>query len=156
MRWLVALCSRIHIAGSSRKTYAGHHKIFFEFCEEFGLEPLLINQDELALVVAHFAMRHTVKSVPPFLSALQNLYDGAGAGPLPRGPKFLLFLKGLQRLFGPSDEVVRTRALTVEELERILASLDRAVPEDACFGAQLVVAFFLCLRTEDHTDGRLC
>jgi hypothetical protein len=100
-------------------------------------------------------MGHTVKSVPSYLSALQNLFDSAGAGPLPRGPKFLLFLKGLQRLLGPSDEVVRTRALGVDELERILASLDRKVPADACFGAQLVVAFFLCLRTEDHTDGRL-
>ena len=125
------------------------------FCAEFGLEPLLIDEDELSLVVAHFAMGHTVNSVPPYLSALQNLFDSAGAGPLPRGPKFLLFLKGLQRLLGPSDEVVRTRALGVVELLHILASLDRSVPEDACFGAQLVVAYFLCLRTEDHTDGRL-
>ena len=145
----------IHIAGSSKRAYGGHHKIFLAFCAELQLAPLLINEDELSLAVAHFAMGHTVKSVPSYLSALQNLFDSAGAGPLPRGPKFLLFLKGLMRLLGPADEVVRTRALGVEELHKILASLDRAVPEDACFGAQLVVAFFLCLRTEDHTDGRL-
>lgn len=106
-------------------------------------------------MVAHFTLGHTVKSVPSYLSALQNLFDTAGAGPLPRGPKFLLFLKGLMRLFGPSDEVVRTRALGLDDLSLILGSLDRTVPEDACFGAQLVVAFMLCLRTEDHTDGRL-
>jgi hypothetical protein len=116
---------------------------------------MLINEDELAMVVAHFTLGHTVNSVPSYLSALQNLFDGAGAGPIPRGPKFLLFLKGLQRLMGPSDEVVRTRALGIDELEAILASLDRAVPADACYGAQLVVAFLLCLRTEDHTDGRM-
>ena len=51
--------------------------------------------------------------------------------------------------------MVRTRALSVAELERILGSLDRTVPADACFGAQVTVAFFLCLRTEDHTGGRM-
>ena len=106
-------------------------------------------------MVAHFVMGHTVNSVPSYLSALQNLFSTAGAGPLPRGPKFLLFLRGLRRLLGPSDEVVRTRALSVQELEAILASLDWRNPDDVCFGAQLVVAFMLALRTEDHTDGRL-
>jgi hypothetical protein len=83
------------------------------------------------------------------------LFDTAGGGPLPRGPKFLRFLRGLNRLLGPADEVVRARALGWDELELILASLDRSVPSEVGFGAQLVVAFSLCLRTEDHTDGRL-
>ena len=155
LRWVVELCRGLNIASSSRRTYFGHHKIFLRFCEEFELDPLLINEEELCLVVAHFVMGHTVNSVPPYLSALQNLFTTAGAGPLPRGPKFLLFLRGLRRLLGPSDEVVRTRALSVQELEAILASLDRADAGDVCFGAQLVVAFMLALRTEDHTDGRM-
>jgi hypothetical protein len=155
LRWVVKLCRGLHIADSSKKTYRSHHKIFLDFCEEFGLEPLLITEDELSLVVAHFSLGHTVNSVPSYLSALQNLFDSAGGGPLPRGPNFLLFHKGLKRLLGPADEVVRTQALGIEELVQILESLDREDPSDVGLGAQLVVAFFLALRTEDHTDGRL-
>ena len=89
------------------------------------------------------------------MSALQSLYNDNGAGELPRTAKFLLFKRGLKRLFGPADEVVTATALGVEELEAILASLDHSVPGDVRFGAQIVVAFFLTLRTEDHTEGRL-
>jgi hypothetical protein len=155
LRWMVQLCRTMHIADSSQKTYKGHHKIFLNFCEDFNLDPWLVDEEELALVVTHFALGHTVNSVPSFLSAVQNLFTSAGAGPLPRGPKFVQFMRGLNRLLGPADEVVRARALGWEELELILASLERTDPEEVAFGAQLVVAFSLCLRTEDHTDGRL-
>jgi hypothetical protein len=124
-------------------------------CDAFGFDPLTVDEEELALVVAYFAMGHTTGSVPSYLSALQNLFDTAGGGPLPRGGTFIPFVKGLNRLLGPADQVVRTRALMWEELEGILSSLNKAVPGDVVFGAQLVVAFSLCLRTEDHTDGRL-
>ena len=39
--------------------------------------------------------------------------------------------------------------------EALLGALDQTSPADVAFGAQLVVAYFLALRTEDHTDGRL-
>jgi hypothetical protein len=155
LRWLVQLCRSIRIAASSRKTYRGHQKIFMRCCEAFDMDPLLVSEDELCLVVAHFVMDHTSGSVASYLSALQDLYTSAGAGPLPRGPKFLEFLRGLKRLLGPADEVVRTRALGIEELGAILSSLDMADPSEVSFGAQLVVAFMLALRTEDHTDGRM-
>jgi hypothetical protein len=125
------------------------------FCEAFGLEPFQISEEELCLVVAHYAMGHTTTSVPGYLSALQNLYTSVGAGQLPKGPGFVTFLRGLYRLLGPADEVVRTRALGIDELETILRSLGVDDPNEVSFGAQLVVAFMLALRTEDHTDGRL-
>jgi hypothetical protein len=43
-------------------------------------------------------MRHTVTTVSQYLSALQNMCDQAGAGPLPHGPKFHFLLKGLHRM----------------------------------------------------------
>jgi hypothetical protein len=119
------------------------------------MDPLLVSEDELCEVVCHFALGHTTGSVASYMSAIQDMYNNAGAGSLPRGPKFLLFIRGLKRLFGPADEVVRTRSLGAEELELLLGSLDRGDPDEVSFGAQLVVAFMLALRTEDHTDGRL-
>ena len=151
----MTLCKSMDIAVSSRRTYAGHQKQFLDFCEAFGWEPLAVSEEELCMVAAHFTLGHTSKSVRSYMSALQKLYTDAGAGPLPRGPKFLLFLKGLTRLFGPADEVVRTRALDVSELRSILASLDQGDPNQVCMGVQLLLAFLLALRTEDHTDGRL-
>jgi hypothetical protein len=155
LRWLVGLCSSMYIADSSKKTYADHQGQFVSFCEAFDVDPFTVSELELCLAVGYFAMGHTVSSVPSYLSALQNLYDNNGAGPLPRGPRFHRFHSGLRRLLGTADAVVRTRAITMEDLTRICSSLDPADPVDACFGAQITVAFFLALRTEDHTGGRL-
>jgi hypothetical protein len=155
LEWFAGLCRSVHIAGSTRRTYKGLQNQFLDVCDAFGMEPLLLSEDELCVVVARYAMGHTTSSVPGYLSALQALYNDTGAGPLPRGAKFVMFMRGLNRLMGAADEVVRTRALLVDELETILESLDTTDPNDVSFGAQLVVAFLLALRTEDHTDGRL-
>jgi hypothetical protein len=113
LRWVVTLCRGLHIADSTERTYRSHHKIFLEFCAEFEMDPFSITEEELSLVVAHFTLGHTVNSVASYLSAIQNLFDSAGAGPLPRGPNFLSFQRGLKRLMGPADEVVRTRAIGI-------------------------------------------
>jgi hypothetical protein len=155
LEWFSGLCRSVHLAGSSRRAYKGLQNQFMEVCGAFGMEPLLLSEDELCVVVARYAMGHTTASIPGYLSALQALYNDTGAGPLPRNAKFVMFMRGLNRLLGAADEVVRTRALGVEELEAILASLDTSDPSEVSFGAQLVVAFLLALRTEDHTDGRL-
>lgn len=155
MRWLVTLCKRLHIASSSRVTYSQHQDLYLQFCEDFGVAPLSPSEEELALAVVFFTMGHTVNSVRSYLSAVQNLFDMQGAGPLPRGPGFVLTCRGLRRLLGPADVVDRTRALSLEELRRILRSLDKWDPRDVSFGAELVVAFWLALRTEDHVGGRL-
>ena len=155
MAWLVKLCRSMHIAGSSRRSYHGLQKIFIDFCEDFGFDPLTVSEDELSMAAAHYVMGHTVKSVDSYMSALQDMYNNAGAGPLPRGPKYLHFVRGLKRLLGAADEVVRTKALGIEELQAILGSLDMTDVDDVSFGAEICVAFFLALRTEDHTDGRL-
>lgn len=155
LRWLVGLCRRLRLAHGSHRTYGGHQDQFVRFCEAFELDPLSVTDDELCMVGAYFAMGHTVHSVDSFMSAVQSLYNDAGAGELPRTARFLLFKRGLKRLLGPADEPTPTVALGVDELGLILISLDQTRPEDVRFGAQLTVAFFLALRTEDHTDGRL-
>ena len=132
-----------------------HHDIYLQFCGDFNVDPLAPSEDDLALAAVHFAMGHTVNSVKSYMSAIQNLLDMHGAGPLPRGPGFVLACRGLRRLLGPADCVERTRALSAKELKKILRSLDRHKADDVCFGAELVVAFWLALRTEDHTAGRL-
>jgi hypothetical protein len=106
-------------------------------------------------VVAHYTCNHTVNSVPAYLSAIQHLYNAAGAGKLPRDHSFKEFTRGLSRLFGTADEVVRTTALSTADLHNICEKLDWSNPTDVCFGAQIITAFFLALRTEDHVDGRL-
>ena len=126
-----------------------------KFCESCNFDPLVITEDQLAMATAHFALGHTVNSVGPYLSALQHLYNEAGAGSLPRGPGFLNCVRGLRRLFGPADVVVRTKALSLPDIHSIAASLDLSDPDDVCFGAEIILAFFLALRTEDHTAGRL-
>ena len=107
------------------------------------------------MVGAYFSLSHTVNSLDSFMSAVQSMWNDAGAGELPRGAHYVLFKRGLKRMLGPADEVVPMVALGIEELSAILASLDQARPEQVRFGAQVAVAFFLALRTEDHTDGRL-
>lgn len=151
----MTLCKRLHIASSSRVTYAGHHDIYLDFCEAFGVKPLAPSEEELAMAAVHFAMGHTVRSVRPYMSAVQNLFNMHGAGPLPRGPGFVLTCRGLLRLLGPADVVDRTRALSTRELAAILRSLNKWVLADVSFGAECVVAFWLALRTEDHVAGRL-
>ena len=149
------LCRSLHITGSSRKGYHRLQKQFIDFCLEFDLDPLTVSEDELCKAAAYFTLGHTVNSMDGFMSALQDMYTTAGVGPLPRGPKFKLFRRGLMRLFGAADEVVRTRALGMDELVRILKSLNLYDVDDVSFGAEMCVAFLLCLRTEDHTDGRM-
>lgn len=151
----MSFCSKIYLTASSQRTYGAHQRLFISICEIFEWEPLLLVEPELCRVVAHFTLGHTVNSVPSFLSAVQNLWDVAGAGKLPRGPVFKLFLRGLQRLLGAADEVVRIRALEFPHVIKIIAALSWDSPVDVCFGAQLLTAFFLALRTEDHTGGRL-
>jgi hypothetical protein len=103
----------------------------------------------------HFTLGHTVTSVPSYLSAIQHYWTAADAGPLPKGPAFKLFHRGLKRVFGTSDEVVRTTAISVEDLSTICSKLDMRDPNQVSFGCEIITAFFLALRTEDHVDGKL-
>ena len=43
----------------------------------------------------------------------------------------------------------------MQELRSIVESLDPAIPADVVFACQCIIAYFLCLRTEDHVGGRL-
>ena len=43
----------------------------------------------------------------------------------------------------------------MDELQQVLLSLDVRDVAEVSFGAEMVTAFMLALRTEDHTDGRL-
>lgn len=154
--WLVAVCTSLHIAKSSRRTYDGHQRIYITFCDAFGINPLAITEDELCRCCCHFALGHSVNSLPSYMAAVNNLYLESGIPDgLPRGAKFVRFCKGIHRMFGSADEVVQTRALGLEELGQLLRAVNLSSREQVAFGAQMVVAFFLALRTEDHTNGRL-
>ena len=83
------------------------------------------------------------------------MFDEAGAGPLPRGFAYHATSRGLRRLLEASDEVVRTKALSLEELFKLVRALDPTLPNDLCFGSQLLLAFVFALRTEDHCTGKL-
>jgi hypothetical protein len=154
--WLVAMCTTLHIASSSRRTYEGHQRIYMVFCDAFGINPLAITEAELCRCCLHFALGHSVTSLPSYMAAVANLYIENGIeGGLPRRTKYIQFCKGINRMFSSADEVVRTRALGMEELVAILQAINRSSREQVAFAAQIVVAFFLCLRTEDHVDGKL-
>lgn len=98
LRWVVKLCKRMHIANGSRLTYATGQRTFLRFCEAFDKDPWAVNEDDLCLAAVYFTTDHTVKSVPSYFSAVQNLWDAHGLGELPRGPGFHLTMKGLHRL----------------------------------------------------------
>ena len=117
------------------------------------MDTLLITELDLASVVTVFTLNHTSSSVSSYLSALQHFFDLHGAGYLSKGPGFALFLSGLRLIFGPADVVVRRSALSLPDFHTLVSSLDPTSPADICFAAELIVAFFLCLRTEDHTTG---
>ncbi len=128
LRWLVELCRRLRLAHDTHRTYGGHQNQFVRFYEAFELDPPSF------MVGVYFAMGHTVHSVDSFMSAVQSLYNDAGVGELPRSARFLLFKRGLKRLLGPADEPAPTVALAVDELERILLSLDRMLPKTCASG----------------------
>jgi hypothetical protein len=151
----VKLCRRLHIARSSTRTYAASQRVFLQFCEDFNVDPWCITEDDLSLAVVFFAMNHTCRSVPSYLSAIQNLWTTEGLGPLPRGVALKHTVKGLIRILGSADVVIRTKALLVEELKCIIDSLDATNPTDIVFACECITAFFLCLRTEDHVAVRL-
>jgi hypothetical protein len=152
---LAVIARAMHISAGTRGTYVSLQRVFIEFCENFGRDPLGLTEDDLCVCVVDFALGHTVRSVLSYVSAIQNLWDSEGKGPLPRGSAYLLTCRGLRRLLGTADVVVRTRALSLTELRSIIDTLDPTVPEDCCFALEMIVAFFLCLRTEDHVAGRL-
>jgi hypothetical protein len=149
------LCRSLALARSSKTAYAGHRRIFSDFCSTLGFDEFSLSESELALAVAHFACGHSVNSAAGYLSALQNYWTAAGAGTLPRGPAFNLFFRGLKRLLGTADEVVHTTALSIKDLGILVAGLDKSNPDHVCFGAECIAGSFLALRTEDHVDGRL-
>ena len=155
VRWMTGVARRMHIARSSRSTYESQHNVFLEWCEAFRVDPLALSAEQLSECVVHFAMGHTVNSVASYLSALQNFYDCHGAGKLPKSAEFYMVLKGLKRMLGAADVVVRAKAVSLEDVMHVVGSLDPAAPDDCCFAAELIFAFFLFLRTEDHVAGRL-
>ena len=154
LRGMVDFCRSLALARSSKIAYAGHIKIYKDFCNT-RFDEFTLSETELALSVTHFTLGHTVSSVPSFLSAVQHYWTAADAGLLPKGPAFKLFHRGLKRVFGTTDEVVRTTALTVEDLATMCSKLDMTDPNQVSFGCEIITAFFLALRTEDHVDGRL-
>ena len=64
-------------------------------------------------------------------------------------------MQRLFRLLGAADVVVRSKALLVSELQQIVMSLNITDPDDIVFECEIITAFFLCLRTEDHVGGRM-
>ena len=114
-----------------------------------------MTEDDLCLAAVHFTTGHTVKSLRSYMSAVQNLWHDQGLGELPRGRAFQMTVKGLERLLGIADVVIRTKALAVTELKQLIDSLDFTCPSDIVFACECITAFFLCLRTEDHVGGRL-
>lgn len=105
--------------------------------------------------MAHYVCKHTSGTLDGYASAIQNLWTESGVGPLPRGVLFKLGMRGLKRIFSAADEVVRMLALTLDQVAAMLAPLDWDEPSDVSFGAELLLGFFLALRPEDYTDGRL-
>jgi hypothetical protein len=105
--------------------------------------------------MCHFVCTHTSGSLDSYASALANLYMESGVGDLPRGTIYKLGMRGLKRLFESTDEVVRKEALSLDDVYDMLGPLDWHSPEDVCFGANLLLGFFLALRPEDYTEGRL-
>jgi hypothetical protein len=152
---MIGTCCDIFISHGTKETYRQGQGIFLRFCGVFKLEPYAVSETELCMAVGHFALTRSVNSADSYMSAVQNLWDAVGAGPLPRGPRYHLFIRGLKRLLGAADAVQHTRALSVDDLRLIVSSLDPSSPEDCGMAAQLITAFFLALRTEDHNDGRL-
>lgn len=86
--WLVSTCKFLHISSGSRTQYSKHHRIFFEFCDALELDPFALTEEQLCLAVVHFSLGHTSNSVPQYMSAVLNLYDGEDAGKLPRGASY--------------------------------------------------------------------
>ena len=152
---MVKLCQRMHIARSSSVTYASSHRTFINFCQLFDLDPWQVTEDDLCLAAVYFCTNHTVQSVRSYFSAVQHLWTAHGVGPLPRNTAYTQTLKGLDRLLGTADVVIRSKALAPQELQKIIASLDSFNPADVVFACECIIAFFLCLRTEDHVCGRL-
>ena len=135
---MTGVARRMHIARSSRSTYESQHNVFLEWCEAFGVDPLAITAEQLSECIVHFAMGHTVNSVGSYLSALQNFYDCHGAGKLPKSAEFYMVVKGLKRMLGAADVVVRAKAVSLELVSRVVTSLDPCVPDDCCFAAELI------------------
>lgn len=152
---MVELCKRMHIAATSRTVYEGKQKLFITFCHTCGFDPYTLSEDELCMAVAHFSLGHSVTTVGQYLSAIQNMWTSAGAGPLPRGDRFHRFNKGLHRLLDASDAVVHTRPISIDDLKHLIKSLDATSAPDCSFACQLITAFFLALRTEAHSSGHM-
>jgi hypothetical protein len=145
----------MHISANSRTVYEGKQKQFIKFCYTCGFDPYTLSEEELCMAVAHFALGHTVTTVGQYLSAIQNMWTSAGAGPLPRGQRFSRFIKGLHRLLDAADTVVPTRPISIDDLKHLIKSLDPAYAQNCSFACQLITAFFLALRTEAHTNGHM-
>ena len=94
---MVKLCKFLDLSAGSQSKYSQQQEAFLEFCSCFGFDPFNLTEEELSMAAVHYAMGHTVHSVPGFMSAIQKLYDLSGNGPLPRGPVFHMALKGLRR-----------------------------------------------------------
>lgn len=155
LRWLEKFLKTLHISSSTKKTYGSSHKIFLQFCEDFEVDPLTISEQDLGMAVIHYVMGHSVNGAPSYVSGIQNLFDSHDQGPLPRGPGFLLLMKGLNRILTAPDKAVKARALSLHDVMALVVAADEQSKTDVVFCAQVIVAFFLALRTEDHTGGRL-
>ena len=145
----------MHIARSSSITYASSHRTFLQFCEIFDLDPWRVTEDDLCLAAVHFCTGHTVRSARSYFSAIQNLWTAHGVGTLPRNNAYTQTIQGLDRLLGTADVVIRSKALAPGELIQMIEALDPLLPVDVVFACECMIAFFLCLRTEDHVCGRL-
>ena len=132
----------MHLAPGSTKMYRGQQLIYLQFCEAYGMEPLAISEEELLRAVTHYVCTHTSSSLDTYCSAIQNLWTESGAGALPRGTVFKLGIRGLKRIFAGADEVVRMQALSLDEVAKMLATLKWDVPDDVCFGTQILSSFW--------------
>jgi integrase len=151
---MASFARSIHLA-SSKAAYKGSQSIFIDFCKTFSIEPFLLSEDDLCLVICHYALQHTVNSVPSYVSAIQKLFDETACGPLPRSHAFHSTMRGLKRLLGPSDQIVRATAISIQEVAKLLRSVTLTDPDEVCFGAQTLTAYMFGLRAQDHCDGRL-
>ena len=132
-------------APSTRATYRSQQRLYLQFCDLAGLNPVPLSQANACRYIAFLSQRLAYNSVKLYINVVRIMHLEAGhANPFSNSWIVDTLLKGTKRVLGAAQK--QKLPITPQILLRLFPLIDFSSSFDVTFWAACLVAFFSFFR----------
>ena len=140
------------IQSSTRSTYSGPQKMFIQFCNQFGLNPLPATDNALLLFITHLHKKSlSISTVKVYISSIITMHNMCGlVPPNQKNPRIRLALRAIAL---KCPEPRQQSPVTFKVLLSMWQVIGN-IPQFRCVKAAIALGFFGGLRGAEYLQSR--